>query len=139
MKRWNGWGDEKNNFNFELTPVAKNYIENITGENKHLGQVSLDDVISKVPESKAPPHPLIDTDAEVRVRHSRGQSIPDWIAMKSGNFGAFPDGVAFPETTEEVNTLLCFATEKDLTVEAHLFADTLTLNCLMSNLLLPYH
>jgi alkyldihydroxyacetonephosphate synthase len=116
MKRWNGWGDEKNNFNFELTPVAKNYIENITGENKHLGQASLADVISKVPESKAPSHPLINTDAEVRVRHSRGQSIPDWIAMKSGDFGVFPDGVAFPETTEEVNTLLCFAKEKDLIV-----------------------
>ena len=114
MKRWNGWGDEKNNFTFELTPVAKNYIENITGQAKPLPHASLDDVIKSVPQSKAPVHTLINTDAEVRVRHSRGQSIPDWIAMKSGDFGVFPDGVAFPETNEDVKALLKLAEQEDL-------------------------
>jgi alkyldihydroxyacetonephosphate synthase len=116
MKRWNGWGDEKNNFNFKLTPVAKKYIENITGTNQHLAQASLDEVINKVPQSKAPAHPLINTDPELRIRHSRGQSIPDWIAMKSGEFGTFTDGVAFPENTEQVKALLALAKEQNFIV-----------------------
>ncbi|GAA6173432.1 FAD-binding oxidoreductase [Colwellia sp. KU-HH00111] len=116
MKRWNGWGDDKNNFSFELTQTSQHYIENIVGKGTPLAPISLADAIAKVPPSKAPEHQLINTSAEVRLRHCTGQSIPDWIATHSGNFDAFPDGVAFPKTTAQVHTLLEFAKQEDLIV-----------------------
>ena len=54
-------------------------------------------------------HPLILTDPEERLRHARGQSLPDWIALRSGQIGTFPDGVAYPTSDEEVRILLDYA------------------------------
>jgi alkyldihydroxyacetonephosphate synthase len=116
MKSWNSWGDEKNNFEFGLSKNSRDYIENILGESTVLPQITLDDAIAKVPQSRAPHHRLINIDAEVRLRHCRGQSIPDWLATHSGDFGTFPDGVAFPRTTIEVQELLQFAQQEDLIV-----------------------
>jgi alkyldihydroxyacetonephosphate synthase len=79
-----------------------------------LPEITLDEAIAKVPTSKAPYHKLINTDAEVRLRHCRGQSIPDWIAIHSGQFEAFPDGVALPNSTREVQELLQFAKQENL-------------------------
>jgi alkyldihydroxyacetonephosphate synthase len=114
MKRWNGWGDEKNNLGFELSTTSQNYIENILGKSTALPEITLDEAIAKVPTSKAPYHKLINTDAEMRLRHCRGQSIPDWIATHSGQFEAFPDGVALPNSTREVQELLQFAKQENL-------------------------
>ncbi|MEH6343517.1 MAG: FAD-binding oxidoreductase [Bermanella sp.] len=116
MKAWNGWGDEKNNFDFALSEGSRNFIEARIGKGEALGIATLEDTVKKVPATRAPAHPLIDTDAETRLRHCRGQSIPDWLAMRSGDFGVFPDGVAFPETTKQVKEILAFAKEKDLIV-----------------------
>ncbi len=70
---------------------------------------SLDTVLSKVPKPRLPDHPLVNKSPEVRLRHSRGQSLPDWLALRSGNIGIFPDAVAHPTTDEEVRSLLSFA------------------------------
>lgn len=43
------------------------------------------------------------------MRHARGQSFPDWIALRSGRLPVVPDGVAFPENAEEVELLFDFA------------------------------
>ena len=114
MKRWNGWGDEKNNFGFELTKSSQRYIENILGKSTVLPAITLEQAIASVPDSRAPQHALINTNAEVRLRHCRGQSIPDWLATHSGVFDTFPDGVALPKTSKEVQTLLQFAQQEDL-------------------------
>lgn len=116
MKRWNGWGDEKNNFGFELTKTSQNYIESIVGKSAPLPEITLEEAIAIVPMSRAPQHRLINTDAETRLRHCRGQSIPDWIATHSGDFGTFPDGVAFPKTTTDVKELLQFSKQENLIV-----------------------
>jgi alkyldihydroxyacetonephosphate synthase len=49
------------------------------------------------------------TDPEDRVRHARGQSLPDWIALRSGSIDHFPDGVAYPQSSSEVRELLAYA------------------------------
>ena len=116
MKRWNGWGDEKNNLDFELSAASRRFIERRLGASRPLDDATLDAVLATVPPSRLPDHPLISTDPEVRVRHSRGQSVPDWLAMRSGDFGIFPDGVAFPETSDDVREILRFAKEHQLNV-----------------------
>jgi len=116
MKSWNGWGDEKNNLDFELSSSSRAFIESRIGKSSPLNDATLEEAVAKVPASRAPEHQLITTDAETRLRHSRGQSIPDWLAMRSGDFGTFPDGVAFPENSNDVQELLAFAKAKDLVV-----------------------
>ncbi len=116
MKRWNGWGDEKNNLNFDLNKSSRKFIEKIIGKSTPLKAATLAETLAKVPESRLPEHRLISRDAEDRLRHCLGQSIPDWIAMHSGEFGTYPDGVAFPETNEDVQELLQFAQDNDFDV-----------------------
>ncbi|WP_094707110.1 FAD-binding oxidoreductase [Hahella sp. CCB-MM4] len=112
MRRWNGWGDEKNSM--ELPGNGVDFLAERVGRANALPDASLQEVIDKVPESRLPRHLLVDTSSEVRVRHARGQSLPDWLAMRSGDFGVFPDGVAFPETTEQVRELMDFCIDHDV-------------------------
>lgn len=114
MRRWNGWGDESNNM--ELPASAFDLLQELVGPATPLPDATLEDVIAKVPDSRLPEHPLLLLDPEVRVRHARGQSLPDWLAMRSGDFGVFPDAVALPETSEQVQELLKLAKELDAIV-----------------------
>ena len=60
-----------------------------------LPQATLSDVVAKVPPTRlADALPELSCDPEVRVRHARGQSLPDWLEMHSGDVNTFPDGVA---------------------------------------------
>ncbi|MFZ0546769.1 MAG: FAD-binding oxidoreductase [Candidatus Promineifilaceae bacterium] len=107
MKRWNGWGDV--NHTYPFPPSAADYLTTLVGEGTSYPDAALESVIASVPPSQIPEQPLITTDAEQRLYHARGQSLPDWIALRSGRIGAFPDGVAYPASAEEVRTLLQFA------------------------------
>lgn len=116
--RWNGWGNI--HFNKAVSPHGAKLIKSHIGKTKKLPSVSLDSVLETVPPSRLPTAitdlEIVSTDNEVRVRHARGQSFPDWVAMHSGDFEVFPDGVAMPKTTEEVEKLLALANEHDLVV-----------------------
>jgi alkyldihydroxyacetonephosphate synthase len=114
MRRWNGWGDEANNY--PVKPGAKRFIEAKLGKSRRLPEAQLNTVVKSVPSSRLPEHTLVSKDAEQRVRHARGQSLPDWLAMRSGDFGVFPDGVAMPTTGEEVRELLAYAARVDALV-----------------------
>jgi len=71
-------------------------------------------VIASIPASRLTSHPLIDTSPEVRLQHSLGQSLPDWLKMRFGQIEQFPDGVAFPESSEQVRQLLDYASRHDV-------------------------
>ena len=114
MRRWNGWGDEANEF--PLKPSGLTFLKEALGEGRALPDATLEQVLAKVPASRLPAHDLISTDAEKRVRHARGQSLPDWLAMRSGEFQVFPDGVAEPETSDQVRALLDWANQQDVEV-----------------------
>ena len=116
MKRWNGWGDDKNDLDFELSASALGFLEGLIGKSAPLPDASLQQVLARVPESRLPGHDLISLDAEDRLRHARGQSLPDWLALRSGECGVFPDAVAFPESSEEVQILLHYAQENQIDV-----------------------
>jgi len=114
MRRWNGWGDEANGL--ELPANAGVFLSGKVGVATPLADVTLESVISQVPASRLPEHPLIVTAEEDRVRHARGQSLVDWLAMRSGDFEVFPDGVAYPETSDDVAELLKICSDKDILV-----------------------
>ncbi len=116
MRRWNAWGNEDSKYTSELNDNLRQILEALVGPSKGLPMASLQDVLPAVPPSRLVANRLVNTDAEVRVRHARGQSFPDCLAVQSGNFGAFPDGVALPENTEQVQELLRYATEHGVVV-----------------------
>jgi alkyldihydroxyacetonephosphate synthase len=109
MRRWNGWGDEANHY--PMPAGGQEFLEAEIGEGHILPDSTLASVCDRVPPSRLPKHPLIDVSAQMRVRHARGQSLPDWLAMRSGAFGIFPDGVAHPSTPAEIRLLMAFAAE----------------------------
>jgi alkyldihydroxyacetonephosphate synthase len=114
MKRWNGWGNIETEY--FVPPNAVDYLHRMVGDGARTPDASLEEVICKVPISKIPQHPLISVDAEERLRHARGQSLPDWVAMRSGEFEVFPDGVAHPSNREEVADLLKYAEANSIKV-----------------------
>lgn len=116
MRRWDGWGNVDSEFATTLSEATCQMVEMLVGPPTASKAVSLQQLIDQVPGSRLAPHPLISQDAEVRVRHARGQSLPDLLAMRSGQPGAFPDGVAFPETSEQVSELLQYASQHKLSV-----------------------
>lgn len=114
MRRWNGWGDES--LDMQLPGSAVELLEQLLGEATPLPDAVLADVVAQVPTSRlaADNHALIETDPETRVRHARGQSLPDWLAMRSGRFEVFPDAVARPEGTTQVRELIDWARDRDV-------------------------
>src|SRR6266705_399103 len=109
MKRWNGWGEET--INTPLSAAATTFLQHIVGVGTPSRDATLEEVVAHVPPSRLPPHPLI-ADAPVeRICHARGQSLPDWIALRSGCIDSFPDGVAYPESESEVRDLISYASK----------------------------
>ncbi len=114
MRHWNTWGHEDSEYAMEFGGEGLQQLANLIGPGKPLPAATLAEVIDRVPASRLPEHPLVNHDAEVRVRHARGQSFPDLMAMHSGDPGAFPDGVAFPESSEDVRELLKYAADNEI-------------------------
>ncbi|KAA0939157.1 FAD-binding oxidoreductase [Psychrobacter sp. ANT_H59] len=116
--RWNGWGNVS--INKKVSPHGAKLIKSHIGKTKKLSSISLQKVLKTVPKSRLPAAMIeldtVSVDNEVRLRHARGQSFPDWIAMHGGDFEVFPDGVAHPQSTADVETLLKLASEYDLIV-----------------------
>ena len=114
MRRWNGWGDSNNHY--PLKPSGLAFVQQRLGRAEPLPDAEMTAVVAKVPASRLPEHPGVDTHPEIRLRHARGQSLPDWLAMRSGEFERFPDGVATPASSEDVRELLDWALEQGITV-----------------------
>ena len=114
MRRWNGWGDSANHYPLKASGLA--FLQERLGAATPLTDAELASVEKQVPPSRLPAHPLIKTDHETRIRHARGQSLPDWLAMRSGDFKRFPDGVATPENSDQVRALLDWAAEQGVVV-----------------------
>jgi alkyldihydroxyacetonephosphate synthase len=111
MKRWNGWGNVDTTYPFP--PSAAGYLATLIGQDAAYPDAALESVLATIPPSRLPEHPLITADTAERLHHARGQSLPDWVALRSGRISTFPDGVAYPTSAEEVRSLLQFASQTD--------------------------
>jgi alkyldihydroxyacetonephosphate synthase len=56
------------------------------------------------------------SDAETRIRHTRGKSTPDLLAMRAGELGDAPDAVVLPGSHDEVLGLLQACSEERVAV-----------------------
>jgi len=112
MRRWNGWGDEATHYPFPES--AKHYLESKVGTGQAIPDITFDRALVEVPPSRLTPYTHLALDPAERLLHARGQSLPDWVALRYGRIDAFPDGVAYPTTLEEVRALFAFARRSGL-------------------------
>ena len=104
MRRWNGWGDDSDNY--VLTDDARAFVRGRVGDGKPRLDASLEAALRSVPDSRINGSTIFSTDPAVRLHHARGQSFPDWIAMKAGRMGPYADGVASPASHDEAAAAL---------------------------------
>jgi alkyldihydroxyacetonephosphate synthase len=109
MRRWNGWGDPA--VSYPLKESALAYLESRLGRLSALPDAGIEDALKTVPASRLGHHPLVSREPAERLLHARGQSLPDWVALRSGQPGPCPDGVAYPESEEDVRRLLAWAAQ----------------------------
>ena len=107
MRRWNGWGDEADETHIGVG--SRRFLEALIGTGTPPHDATLASVVAGVPASRLAPDPRLSTDPEVRVRRARGQSFPDWLALRSGRLDAVPDAVATPVDGAGVRELLALA------------------------------
>jgi alkyldihydroxyacetonephosphate synthase len=107
MRRWNGWGDDTTTY--PLSASVAEVFATLLGPGTPPRDASFADVVAQLPVSRLPAHPLVSTVAAERLRHARGQSFPDLIALRSGKIPVFPDGVAYPLSAPDVRALLHYA------------------------------
>lgn len=112
MRRWNGWGDERRHY--PLPASALHYLVAHLGEGSPVPDATWEQALRRVPAARLPDHPLVSLDPGERLRHARGQSLPDWIALRSGELERVPDGVAYPRDPRQVRDLLEFARQHSI-------------------------
>ncbi len=111
MRRWNGWGDET--VSAALPERAVEALAEWVGPGTPPRDATPALALSAVPPSRLVPKGGVTLDPWERLLHARGQSLPDWIALRSGRIGTVPDAVVFPETGDDVVSLLAWARERD--------------------------
>lgn len=116
MGHWANWGPENSEHAMALEESTLQMLAMLVGPATAFSSLDLNDLLERVPTSRLPAHALVNSDPEARVRHARGQSFPDMLDKRSGRIDVFPDGVATPKTSSEVQELLAYAAEHDICV-----------------------
>ncbi|MFJ5531785.1 FAD-binding oxidoreductase [Streptomyces sp. NPDC093261] len=122
---WSGWGDPA-----RATPLPDTVIgllRDLLGVKPRGAEpVALDDIA--VPESPLDPAAHRDllavvgaeehlrTDAESRIRHTRGKSTPDLLRIREGDMSDLPAAVVLPAGHDEVLAVLRVCADHDLTL-----------------------
>jgi alkyldihydroxyacetonephosphate synthase len=109
MRRWNGWGDES--VEFALNEEALAFLAQRIGAGAPVLDASFEQACARIAASRLPAHRLVDASPEVRLRNALGQSLPDWLRLRYGVIETAPDGVAYPESAQDVRDLLDYARE----------------------------
>ena len=114
MQRWNGWGDTTRDATVPAgLPVL---LDRVLGPGTPPLDAGLADVLRRLPAPRLAAGGGLSTDPEDRLRHARGQSFPDLVALRSGQVGAVPDATALPTSAQDVRGLLRRADELDAVV-----------------------
>jgi alkyldihydroxyacetonephosphate synthase len=85
------------------------FLQERLGSGARTHDVTLRQACDQLAPTRLPWHRLVDISPPVRLANALGQSLPDWLRMRHGRIDSAPDGVAFPESGDEVRELLDFA------------------------------
>ena len=114
MQRWNGWGHQ--DIDVPLRPAALAFLTTQLGAGIRPVDAERDAVCAAIPPSRLDNHMLMHLGARVepaqRLRHSCGQSLPDWLRLRHGKPGSVVDAVV--EARNEDHLIAILAHAKDL-------------------------
>ncbi len=110
-RRWNGWGSS--HIAPALSPPAIAFLHAHLGAAEPPPGLRWEAALATVPAARLPEIRGLYRDATTRLRHARGQSFPDWVALRIGPPGPVADGVVFPADEDEVIHWLRLAAEHD--------------------------
>lgn len=114
MRRWNGWGDPGT-----VQPLPESGLQFLAvraGATQAPADAGLESALAMVPDSRLQDWSGVDASALARLGHARGQSLPDWLAMRHGRMGPFPDAVATPRSHAQVVELVAEAVRRGVVV-----------------------
>lgn len=109
MKRWNGWGDDA--IEFALGEDALVFLQERLGLGTKTVDATHAAACAQLRPSRLPWHRLVSVSPPIRLANALGQSLPDWLRMRYGRIDTAPDGVAFPESGDQVRELLDYAAD----------------------------
>lgn len=107
MRRWNGWGDDQ--IDVPLSSGTRERLNALLGPGIITEDATFEQVLRAAPAPKPLANGFLVSSPEERILHARGQSFPDWVALRSGRLGTLPDAVAHPSREDDVMTLLQWA------------------------------
>lgn len=110
MRRWNGWGDDGTDF--PINAQALIWLRDKLGPGTPPTDISKAEAVARVPDSRLADFSGASVEPLARIRHAHGESFPDWLALRSGQLGPFPDAIVYPETHDEVATILAAAADQ---------------------------
>ena len=106
-RRWNGWGSDAEDA--PLSERAHGFLAERIGIAVPAPSASREAALQAVRPGRLPAATAFDTDPALRLDHAFGQSLPDWIALRSGRIGRVADGVALPASHDEAAAALAEA------------------------------
>lgn len=127
MMKWWGWGDPNKSFNVDNRPDFWNFVKKITGQSDFYATMppSLEEI--RIPEPRIHAECLeelqkhfkssqIATDKESRLSHCYGKSFRDLLRIYQNNITSAPDIILYPNTHDDVATIMRIATKYPVTV-----------------------
>jgi alkyldihydroxyacetonephosphate synthase len=113
VRRWNGWIEEGAPPP-HVAEEARRLLEAEIGAGRPSPDATLADVVATLPGGRIEPDGAdrLSVEPADRIRHARGQSLPDWIALRSGRLGRAPDAVARPTDAASVRRLFDLARDR---------------------------
>lgn len=117
MRRWNGWGEDDQEYPLDAT--ARAFLRERIGAGAPVRDAELPAILSSIAHPRWAADAAYATDPRIRLQHSRGQSYPDWIALRHGRVGPVVDAVARPGSQEEASAVLQAAAERGAIVIPH--------------------
>jgi FAD/FMN-containing dehydrogenases len=113
MRRWNGWGDAS--YEMTLDAPALAFLRERIGSGSPPRDAALESVLSGIAPGRLEGAGYA-SDPEARLRHARGQSFPDWLALRSGRVGRLPDAVVAPDSFDALRAALADALRRGAVV-----------------------
>ena len=84
-----------------LSERARRFLAERIGVAVPATSASREAALQAVGAGRLPAATAFETDPAIRLDHAFGQSMPDWIALRSGRIGRVADGVALPASHAE--------------------------------------
>lgn len=102
MRRWNGWGET--GVELALAPAALGFLAAAIGPGAPPQDAEIELVCAAIERqpSRLPEHPGLDRSPAARLRGSFGQSCGDWLRLRFGQIGPVCDGLAEPDSADQV-------------------------------------